>query len=66
MIGINRNILRVVLMGSYMAIIALVVFGISSLYSYLNTGADRSSMLHTDIKKIDQYLPKISMGAFEK
>lgn len=59
MIGINRNILRVVLMASYMAIIALVVFGISSLYSYLNTGADRSSILHTEIKKIDHYLPKI-------
>ncbi|MDO5981065.1 glycoside hydrolase family 2 TIM barrel-domain containing protein [Flavivirga spongiicola] len=59
MIGINKNILRVTLILSYIAIIALVVFGISSLYSYLNTGADRSSILHTEIKKIDQYLPKI-------
>ena len=60
MIGINKNILRVVLIVSYIAITALVVFGISSLYSYLNTGADRSSILHTDIKKIDQYLPKVT------
>ncbi len=59
MIRINKNILRIILMLSYLAIIALVVFGISSLYSYLNTGADRSAMLHTEIKKIDQYLPKI-------
>ena len=59
MIGINKNILRVVLILSYIAITALVVFGISSLYSYLNTGADRTAMLHTDIKKIDQYLPKV-------
>ncbi len=59
MIRINKNILRIILMLSYVAIIALVVFGISSLYSYLNTGADRSAMLHTEIKKIDQYLPKI-------
>ncbi len=60
MIGINKNILRAVLILSYIAITALVVFGISSLYSYLNTGADRSAILHTDIKKIDQYLPKIT------
>ncbi len=59
MMGINKNILRVVLILSYIAITALVVFGISSLYSYLNTGADRSTILHTEIKKIDQYLPKV-------
>ncbi|NMH88737.1 glycoside hydrolase family 2 TIM barrel-domain containing protein [Flavivirga algicola] len=59
MTGLNRNILRIILMLSYVAIIAFVVFGISSLYSYLNTGADRSSILHTEIKKADQYLPKI-------
>ncbi|GAA4884853.1 cellulase family glycosylhydrolase [Flaviramulus aquimarinus] len=59
MTGINKNILRIVLVGSYIAIIAFVIFGISNLFSYLNTGADRSSMLHTEIKKIDQYLPKL-------
>lgn len=59
MVGINKNILRGVLVMSYIAIIALILFGISSLYSYLNTGADRSSMLHTEIKKVDQYLPKL-------
>lgn len=60
MTGINKNILRSVLVLSYIAIIAFVLFGIGSLYSYLNTGADRSTMLHTEIKKINQYLPKIT------
>lgn len=59
MTGINKNILRSVLVLSYIAIIALVLFGIGSLFSYLNTGADRSTMLHTEIKKVDQYLPKL-------
>lgn len=59
MVSINKNILRSFLILSYVAIIALVLFGISSLYSSLNSGADRNSMLHTDIKKIDQYLPKM-------
>jgi len=48
-----------------MAITALILFGISSLFSYLNTGADRSSMLHTEIKKIDQYLPKLQWAPLE-
>ena len=58
--GLNKNILRIALILSYVVIIALVVFGISSLFSFLNTGADRSTILHTEIKKIDQYLPKIA------
>ncbi len=56
---INKNILRSILVLSYIAIIAFVLFGLSSLYTYLNTGADRSTMLHTEIKKIDQYLPRL-------
>ncbi|WP_142784578.1 cellulase family glycosylhydrolase [Changchengzhania lutea] len=59
MIEINKNILRFILVLSYIIITAFLIFGISNLYSYLNTGADRSTMLHTEIKKIDQYLPKI-------
>ncbi|WP_299886017.1 glycoside hydrolase family 2 TIM barrel-domain containing protein [uncultured Lacinutrix sp.] len=59
MVSINRNITRVILILSYIIIIALIIYGISALYSYLNTGADRSAMLHTEIKKIDQYLPKV-------
>ncbi len=59
MMRINKHILRSVLILSYIVIIAFMVFGVSSLFSYLNTGADRSKMLHTEIKKIDQYLPKV-------
>ncbi|OEK08163.1 glycosyl hydrolase family 5 [Flavivirga aquatica] len=59
MIRINQNIVRGILLISYIGVITLILFGISSLYSYLNTGANRSKMLHTEIKKIDQYLPKI-------
>lgn len=59
MVSLNKNILRVTLLSSYILLIALIIFGVSTLYSYLNTGADRSAMLHTEIKKSDQYLPKI-------
>ncbi|MCL5128182.1 glycoside hydrolase family 2 TIM barrel-domain containing protein [Algibacter sp. L4_22] len=59
MVGLNKNILRTILVASYIIIIALIIYGVSALFSYLNTGADRSKMLHTEIKKIEQYLPKI-------
>ncbi|WP_047550221.1 glycoside hydrolase family 2 TIM barrel-domain containing protein [Psychroserpens sp. Hel_I_66] len=59
MVSRNKNIVRVILIASYIMIIALIVSGISALFGYLNTGADRSTMLHTEIKKIEQYAPKV-------
>ena len=63
MVTTSKFILRGVLILSYIVVIALVVFGISALFSYLNTGADRSSMLHTEVKKIDQYIPDVKWAA---
>ncbi|TWO32719.1 glycoside hydrolase family 5 protein [Seonamhaeicola sediminis] len=57
--SLNKNIMRALLLLSYIAITVIIVLGIGSVISYLNTGADRSKMLHTEIKKIDQYLPKL-------
>lgn len=59
MVGLNKNILRSLLVASYLLIVALIIFGVSALFSYLNTGADRSAMLHTEIKKEAQYVPKV-------
>ncbi|MFK8060880.1 MAG: glycosyl hydrolase family 5, partial [Polaribacter sp.] len=60
MVKTNKRILRGVLMLTYVIIICILLFLISSVYSFLNTGADRSKMLHTEVKKIDQYLPKVT------
>ncbi|WP_346882633.1 cellulase family glycosylhydrolase [uncultured Algibacter sp.] len=59
MVNGNKNILRSVLILSYIILIGGVIYGISAVFSYLNTGADRSKMLHTEIKKVDQYVPKL-------
>jgi hypothetical protein len=59
MVKMNKNLLRSALIISYVIIIAVIIGGISSLFSYLNTGADRSSILHTEIQKIDQYIPTV-------
>ncbi|OUR94594.1 glycosyl hydrolase family 5 [Flavobacteriales bacterium 34_180_T64] len=59
MVSTNKNILRAALILSYIVVITLLIYGISAIYSYLNMGADRNKMLHTEIKKTDQYLPKV-------
>ncbi|WP_299114512.1 glycoside hydrolase family 2 TIM barrel-domain containing protein [uncultured Winogradskyella sp.] len=56
----NKTILRSLILISYVLIIALVIYGIAAIFSYLNTGADRSTMLHTGVKQIDQYSPELT------
>ena len=65
MIHINRTIIRVLVLGMYVLILGLVLFGISSVFSYLNTGADRSKMLHDKIEKVDYYLPNLKWTSLE-
>lgn len=60
MVKTNRKILRGILMLTYVLIISILLFLVSSVYSFLNTGADRSKMLHTEVKKVEQYLPKVT------
>ena len=59
MVGLNKNILRTILIVSYIIIVILIISGVSTLFSYLNTGADRSTILHTEIQKVEQYAPKL-------
>jgi len=55
----NRTLYRVFLLITFLAINGLILFGISSALSYLNTGADRTSMLHLHEEISASYLPKI-------
>ncbi len=57
---INKNLYRAILIISFLAANALIIFGISSVWGFLNTGADRSKMLHTEIQSTRLYFPKIS------
>ena len=65
MIQVNRAIIRTFVLVMYILILGFVLFGISSVFSYLNTGADRSKMLHTEIEKVDYYLPKVEWTSLE-
>ncbi len=59
MIDWNRNIYRSLIIISFIGVIILTLFGISQVLSYLNTGADRTSMLHLAVSKEQVYLPKL-------
>ena len=59
MISWNRRIYRSLIIISFIGVIILILFGISQVLSYLNTGADRTSMLHMTLHKEQVYLPKL-------
>lgn len=60
MVKADKNIVRSFLVLTYIIIISMLIFLISSAFTYLNTGADRSKMLHTEVKKEQVYLPKMN------
>ena len=45
----NKNIYRAGLIVTFVALNALVLFGLSSVLAWLNTGAERTGMLHTEV-----------------
>ncbi|MGB3152260.1 MAG: cellulase family glycosylhydrolase [Maribacter sp.] len=55
----NRTLYRVFLILSFLAVNALILVGVSSVFSYLNTGADRATILHLPKELLPNYLPKV-------
>lgn len=62
---LTKNIYRVLLVASFLAINALILSGISAVLSYLNTGADKSSMLHLEVAMDKVYTPKMIWGSLD-
>lgn len=56
---INRTLYRVLLILSFLAVNAFILIGLSAVFSYLNTGADRSTILHLPKELSPNYLPKV-------
>ena len=63
--SLNKNIYRGVLILSFVALNGFILYGASSVLAYLKTGADRSTMLHTEVKSEDVYLPKMNWASIE-
>ena len=53
------------IVAGFIALFAGVLFGISQLLAYLNTGADRASMLHLDPKRENYYVPEVIWESIE-
>ena len=60
----NRNITRTVLILSFILINVLLLLGISKVLDFLNSGADRTSMLHLEKETFNTYLPKVVWESF--
>ncbi|AXT52587.1 glycosyl hydrolase family 5 [Aquimarina sp. BL5] len=56
----NKMIYRSFIIISFIVINGLILLGISQTLSYLNTGADRSMMLHVGVKNKQAYIPKVN------
>ncbi len=61
----NKHIYRGILILSFIVLNVLILFGVTSVLAYLKTGADRSSMLHTELKSENVYLPKVTWTNLE-
>jgi hypothetical protein len=59
---LTKNIYWFLLVASFLAINAFILYGIGAALSYLNTGADKSSMLHLEAPMGKVYAPKVTWG----
>ncbi len=55
----NRTTVKIVLIVTFILVNVFLLFGLSSVLQYLNSGADRSTMLHMEKVSVNTYLPKV-------
>ncbi len=65
MVSLNKIIYRGLLILSFVGVNLLILFGLSQILAYLSTGADRSNMLHLDVKRTEVYLPELNWESLE-
>lgn len=56
---LNKTLYRTVIIATFVAVNALIISGIGSAWVFLNTGADRTSMLHLEVPMDEVYRPEI-------
>ncbi|WP_258928350.1 hypothetical protein [Flavobacterium davisii] len=55
----NKNSYRFILISSFILLNLLILYGLSSIIAFMNSGADRAAILHLDKEPINTYLPKV-------
>ncbi len=61
----NKTLYRIVVLSGFFLINAAILFGISQITAYLNTGADRSKMLHIEVERQQHYIPEVIWESIE-
>ncbi|GAA4230913.1 cellulase family glycosylhydrolase [Postechiella marina] len=59
-IKLNKTLYRVIILVTFIAVNALIIFGISAAWAFMNTGADKTSMLHLEVPMEDVYKPSLT------
>ncbi|QXP55304.1 cellulase family glycosylhydrolase [Cellulophaga sp. HaHa_2_95] len=62
---LNKTLYRTIIIASFIAVNALIISGIGSAWVFLNTGADRTSMLHLEVPMDEVYRPEIAWSNVE-
>ena len=58
-IQLNKTLYRTVLIVTFLAINGLILYGIGAAWAFMNTGADKTSMLHLEVPMDDVYKPNL-------
>lgn len=65
MVSWKKITIRILLTLIFMSITSLFVYGIASLFTFLNAGADRSKMLRGEVYKTQQYIPNLKWAPMQ-
>ncbi|SNR16498.1 cellulase family glycosylhydrolase [Tenacibaculum jejuense] len=49
----------------FVSLCSICLYGISIIFNFLNTGADRASILHLSVESNDVYLPKVTWSSID-
>lgn len=55
----NKTVYRILIIAAFVGINALIIFGISQVLAYLNTGADTTQLFHGDPTRTAYYTPDV-------
>jgi len=61
----NKRLYRILILAGFILINVGILFGIGQVIAYLNTGADRSKMLHLDVEQERHYSPEVAWVVLE-
>ncbi len=64
-IQLNKTLYRTVLIITFIAINTLIIYGIGAALAFMNTGADKTSMLHLEVPMDDVYKPNLVWSSLD-